>query len=90
MKELAVYIHIPFCKSKCHYCDFLSFSNKNEVIDKYFDYLNREIALYSEVVRDYSVKTIFLGGGTPSNVEPKYIFDILKINPNMGFTRSLI
>ena len=77
MKELAVYIHIPFCKSKCHYCDFLSFSNKNELMDKYFDYLNREIALYSEMVRDYSVKTVFLGGGTPSNVEPKYIFDIL-------------
>lgn len=77
MKELAVYIHIPFCKSKCHYCDFLSFPNKNDVMDKYFDYLNKEIALYSEMVKDYSVKTIFLGGGTPSNVESKYIFDIL-------------
>lgn len=78
MEELALYIHIPFCKSKCYYCDFNSFANKDEIISKYIKYLIREIKLYSSTMKDYYLKTIFIGGGTPSFIEGKYIYEILE------------
>lgn len=78
MKELALYIHIPFCKSKCYYCDFNSFSNKNDFISDYIDYLIREIRLYSNKAKDYSLKTIFIGGGTPSFIKGEYIYRLLE------------
>lgn len=78
MKELALYIHIPFCKSKCYYCDFNSFSNKNESISDYIEYLIREVKLYSDRVKDYSLKTIFIGGGTPSFIKGEYIYRLLE------------
>ncbi len=58
MKELGIYIHIPFCKKKCYYCDFLSFTNKGHMVEKYIDYLIKEIDLYESKVKDYMVKTI--------------------------------
>lgn len=77
MKELGVYIHIPFCKSKCYYCDFISFSKLDIEIDTYIDYLIKEMELYREYLKKYSIKTIFIGGGTPSYLEGHYISKIL-------------
>ncbi len=66
---VGLYIHIPFCKSKCKYCDFKSFSNINDDIrGKYIDRLVREIREYAE--RNIRVKTVFFGGGTPSLLTP--------------------
>ncbi|EOD00584.1 radical SAM family heme chaperone HemW [Caldisalinibacter kiritimatiensis] len=76
MKELGIYIHIPFCKSKCYYCDFKSFPDKLDLIDNYIYYLKKEIDMYSRLLKDYVVKTIFIGGGTPSILEGKYIYEI--------------
>ncbi|HPN39730.1 MAG TPA: radical SAM family heme chaperone HemW, partial [Melioribacteraceae bacterium] len=81
MKELACYIHIPFCKHKCIYCDFYSVINfKN--IDQYFTSLLKEIDYYSEKLSsEYTIKTIFFGGGTPSILPSnkiKYIINKLK------------
>ena len=72
--EIGVYIHIPFCKSKCLYCDYPSTTN-NRIQDKYFEYLLKEIDLvnYNGVI-----KTVFLGGGTPSYVDVKYIDKIFR------------
>ena len=42
-EELGIYIHIPFCKKKCYYCDFISYCDKNELIDKYIECLKKEI-----------------------------------------------
>ena len=78
MKKLGIYIHIPFCKRKCHYCDFISFSGKQELIEKYIDSLKKEINDYKINKEDYLVETIYFGGGTPSYIESKYIIDILK------------
>ena len=62
---VGLYIHIPFCRSKCKYCDFKSFSNINEDIrGKYIDRLIGEIREYSG--QNIAIKTIFFGGGTPS------------------------
>lgn len=65
-KEISIYVHIPFCKRKCLYCDFLSGYAKESVIDRYFDALEREIRGAAGEYGDYEVKTIFFGGGTPS------------------------
>lgn len=87
MKEVGIYVHIPFCKHKCYYCDFISFADKNSLIDEYIKWLNYEIKEVGQGNRlDYEnklddlvfVKTIYIGGGTPSFIESKYITEILK------------
>lgn len=63
-KTLSLYIHIPFCESKCYYCNFVSNIAKNEDKQKYINYLLKEIELYKN--KKTYLKTIFIGGGTPS------------------------
>ena len=70
-KELGIYVHIPFCKQKCNYCDFISYTNKCEEIEC----LKKEIDLFD--FKDYIVTTIYIGGGTPSFIDSKYIKDIM-------------
>ena len=81
MKELGLYIHIPFCKKKCDYCDFLSFENKNELIDNYIEILINEIKNEAKKIskEEYEITTIYFGGGTPSFIDSKYIINILEI-----------
>lgn len=68
--KIGLYVHIPFCKSKCHYCDFLSFSH-NTRQEAYVDALVWEIESYSKRVRNsHTVQTIFIGGGTPTVLPP--------------------
>ena len=78
MQEISLYIHIPFCVSKCYYCDFSSFSNLNHKIKLYINSLIIELSLYREKIKGYKIKTIFIGGGTPSCLEPKHIYKIMK------------
>ena len=78
MKELGIYIHIPFCKRKCAYCDFISFSGKARLIEKYVEALKREIDKCKIKKEEYIVKTIYFGGGTPSFIESSYIVEILE------------
>ena len=66
MKELAIYVHLPFCVQKCRYCDFLSGPRHLDKIDEYLDMLLIEISQYRELIKEYQVRSIFLGGGTPS------------------------
>lgn len=61
-----LYIHIPFCESKCIYCDFYSMSNNNHLIDKYIDTLLVEAVLRKNELNSETLTTIYLGGGTPS------------------------
>ena len=73
--ELGIYIHIPFCKQKCYYCDFISFVDKQEYIDKYIESLKRELDSYE--LNKYNITTIYVGGGTPSVIPSKNIKDFL-------------
>ena len=73
--ELGIYIHIPFCKQKCYYCDFISFVNKECYIEKYVQTLKNEIDSYD--LSKYNITTIYIGGGTPSVVPSKEIGNIL-------------
>lgn len=66
MKSIGLYIHIPFCIKKCNYCDFASVAGKIELLPRYIDALCQEIELAAVNFKDSLVKTIFLGGGTPS------------------------
>ncbi len=62
MTKKGVYIHIPFCQTKCPYCDFYSMRGTDEKKDLYLDALNKEIFSHKNIIAD----TIYLGGGTPS------------------------
>lgn len=77
MKDISLYIHIPFCVSKCYYCDFSSFANMNDRINPYMDSIIIELSLYKERLNDYNIKTIFIGGGTPSSIDPNHIYKIM-------------
>lgn len=84
-KELGIYIHIPFCQHKCDYCDFVSFSNKQEYIENYIEAVKKEISNYFKektLLETYTVTTIYIGGGTPSYINSKYICEIMEVLEN--------
>jgi oxygen-independent coproporphyrinogen-3 oxidase len=70
MKKISVYIHIPFCRSKCYYCDFLSFPGQEERFGAYMDALDAEIEASAPELSGYTVDTILFGGGTPTAIAP--------------------
>lgn len=76
-KELELYIHIPFCVKKCSYCDFLSFPAGQELQEAYVRQLIREIEAQAPLGRDHLVTSVFLGGGTPSLLDPSLILNIM-------------
>ncbi len=78
--DLSLYIHIPFCKEKCFYCDFLSFKGLEAFFEDYKQALILEIEHYARELHynALDVKTIFIGGGTPSVMPVGYISDILE------------
>lgn len=87
MKEIGIYVHIPFCKQKCYYCDFKSYASKEDIIEEYIKWLKYEIREVGTGNRlDYKnglddlvfVKTIYIGGGTPSYIDSKYIKEIIE------------
>ncbi len=77
-KYFSLYIHIPFCISKCAYCDFTSFAGKDEHIPAYFDALHKEIIFYAPQFETRKIDTIYIGGGTPSYVPHRYISEVLE------------
>ena len=81
-RELGIYIHIPFCQHKCDYCDFISFSNKQDFIENYVEAVKKEIYNYFKdktFLETYTVTTIYIGGGTPSYIDSKYICEIMEV-----------
>lgn len=82
-----IYIHIPFCKQKCYYCDFVSFANKEELIEKYLECLKKEIR--NTLKPKDKIDTIYIGGGTPSVIDSKFIKEILEeIYSIVGFDKN--
>lgn len=73
--EIGVYVHIPFCKKKCDYCDFISYCNKDNLIYDYVQAVKAEIQ--SQNIKP-EITTIYIGGGTPSYIDSKYIIEILE------------
>ena len=88
-KEFGLYIHIPFCRQKCFYCDFPSFAGREKKIDKYLQALEQEFALLrqrlyqKDNVRDteskFAPRTIYIGGGTPTALNAHQLKKLLEI-----------
>ena len=76
MKELGLYIHIPFCKQKCYYCDFVSYAKNEKFFERYIGALLEEMNNFFDN-NDVEIKTIYIGGGTPSIIDAKYIEEIM-------------
>ncbi len=93
-KPLGLYIHIPFCKSKCDYCDFCSLVPNNKgVVEHYTDALILQMEDWSSRCRNYGIDSVYIGGGTPTYLDIKRIGRIIdaayrnfKISKNAEFT----
>ncbi|MCR3955417.1 MAG: radical SAM family heme chaperone HemW [Gudongella sp.] len=77
MEKAGLYIHIPFCERKCHYCDFTSIPGNKDLKDRYEEYLIREILLASSIYGNLKIETVFIGGGTPSVIHENSIRRIM-------------
>jgi putative oxygen-independent coproporphyrinogen III oxidase len=75
----AVYIHIPFCTNKCHYCDFNSYVLKGQPVGDYLDALEREMERTVALLPPGKIETIFVGGGTPTVLTPPQMERFLKM-----------
>ncbi len=78
VKPLGLYIHIPFCKSKCIYCDFYSLPRAEDRMDRYVSALCRQLAEIAQRTTAHTVDSVYLGGGTPSYLGEKRLRHILK------------
>src|SRR5688572_6915206 len=75
LSPTGLYLHIPFCHARCGYCDFVTFTGKEDRIDSYVNDLCAELALVSQ--RLLKINTVFFGGGTPSLLSPEQVSQIL-------------
>ena len=73
-----IYVHVPFCKQKCTYCDFASYPKEIGKTESYFACLYREIKGRAEQLKNKVFNTIYFGGGTPSIVPAKFIAGAIK------------
>ena len=75
---LGLYLHIPFCRSKCAYCDFYSLSGREDRMDAYTAALERHLIEVAPQAAQHSVDTVYFGGGTPSYLGEKRLAKLLK------------
>lgn len=85
MKEVALYIHIPFCKQKCFYCDFPSYARKDDLMSDYIEALLIEL---KEKIKGYKVRSLFIGGGTPSYLNEENLRKLMKVIKNINFVEN--
>lgn len=89
MRDLSIYIHIPFCVRKCRYCDFLSFPASRQEQEEYVSLLLTEIEKQSLLYREHKVISVFIGGGTPSLLDKMAVEKIInKLNHNFIFSEN--
>ena len=73
-----IYIHVPFCRHKCTYCDFVSYPDKINYAEAYMACLYKELKMRGEELKSYVFDTVYFGGGTPSYIPPKLIAGAMK------------
>ncbi len=85
-KNIGIYVHIPFCKQKCRYCDFKSYTGKEKLVEQYIKWVKYELEQVGDGNKyDYEkgldklaiIDTVYIGGGTPSFIESKHIVEIV-------------
>ena len=74
---MGLYVHIPFCKTKCHYCDFNTYQGIEGLMEPFLPALTAEIECWGETLAHPAVKSVFFGGGTPSYLPAGYIEKML-------------
>lgn len=89
MDKISLYIHIPFCAQKCLYCDFPSFARKDHLRKAYIEALNKEIISLREKHNNLEINTIFIGGGTPSVLEPDELECLLKEVAKLNMAKDI-
>lgn len=83
-EKLGIYIHIPFCRSKCDYCDFYSLAGQEGRMDSFQKALLAHLKETAPMARSFCVDTIYFGGGTPSWYGPKRLCELLKAVRKIG------
>ena len=78
MHKAGIYIHMPFCRVKCMYCDFYSVADKDEAMPAFFNSLIKEIKMCQIETKNWTIDTIFIGGGTPSLMSPNQLESLIK------------
>ena len=81
----SIYIHIPFCKNICSYCDFCKMFYNKELVDKYLSYLEKEYHSYNIT---NEIDTIYIGGGTPSSLEIDQLDKLFKIIKDIKLSKN--
>ena len=86
----ALYLHVPFCRHRCGYCNFTLIAGRDDLVDRYLSALEREMDDWPRAIQ---LDTLFLGGGTPSHLSPtqlrrlgKIIRDRFELSPSLEFT----
>jgi len=89
-RRLGIYVHVPFCKGKCAYCDFNStVCSNSEHMKRYVSALISHMKSYRKVCTDYSPDTVFIGGGTPTALPREELVRLIKgIKKNFDLTKS--
>lgn len=84
-----IYIHIPFCRHKCSYCDFVSWPDKIGYAEAYMACLYKELKMRGAELKDYTFDTVYFGGGTPSYIPPKLILGAMnRIRESFRLTKD--
>lgn len=81
MADLGVYLHIPFCASKCDYCAFATWTDRGHLVDAYLDALRTDIEATAARVPEARATSVFVGGGTPSLVPAERLASVLRAVP---------
>jgi len=93
--DINLYVHIPFCKQICSYCGYLKIIDNSPLIKEiYVDCIIKEMEMYKKIIRTRTIRTLHIGGGTPSLLSPenirKIIEKIAEINPKLFMTAQEI
>lgn len=78
MKDVSLYIHIPFCMKKCRYCDFNSYSQLDHLHEEYVDCVINEMKIYQMKLGDVKINTVYIGGGTPTCLSQNLIQKLME------------
>ena len=85
-----LYLHIPFCKHKCGYCDFNAYAGMDRLMPDYVGALERELSSAREQHSFGRLETVYLGGGTPSTLEPEELRALLDSIPGRPWIEATL
>ncbi len=89
-KGLGLYVHFPFCKYKCYYCDFNTYAGIEDLQTPYIKALNSEIRTWGRLLNSPNLHSVFLGGGTPSYIDPMSVKEVMQcINTHFNYSNNM-